>query len=48
MAAVGDVGNISGTEGVAAAAASCFFSPAQGRPLRSLLKIMSSTSVGTT
>lgn len=48
MAAVVDVGNISGTELVAPAAASCFFSPDQGRPLRLLLKTMSSTSVGTT
>lgn len=35
MAAVGDVGNTSGTELVAPAAASCFFSFPQGRPLRS-------------
>lgn len=48
MAAVIDVDNISGTELVAPAAASCFFSPAQGRPSRLLLRTTSSTSVGTT
>lgn len=48
MVAVVDVGNISGAELVAPAAASCFFSAAQGRPLRSLLRTTCSTSVGTT